>query len=159
MSKRELRWFTLVSFLLGMVGIVVAIMVNAAHIDLVFGSIYLVSFIGSMAGLLAVLLFLTAWILAIIKLGQLRQWTWFTLLLVTLVVFFPLGAVLLLLYLFVWLDDRPAQPAPPEQSPAYSPYYPPYAPALPAQSSEQSLYYPSPAPAPLPHAASERQLQ
>ena len=169
MSRRELRWFTLASFLLGAIGIVVAILVNAAHIDLVLGPIYLISFIGSIAGLLAILLFLTAWILAIIRLGQLGQWTWFSLLLATLVVFFPLGVVVFLLYLFIGPDARQTQPALPAQSPAYLPYYPPQAPAplpyaasqpaLLAQPYEQSLHYPPSAPAPLPHTASERPLQ
>jgi hypothetical protein len=170
MSKRELRWFTLVSFMLGAVGIVAAILVNVAHFDAIFSSFYLVSTIGTTAGLVAVLLFLTSCILAIIKLGQIRQWTWFYLLLVTLVVFFPLSTVVFLLYLFIGPDDRPALPA---QSPAYLLYYPPQAPAplppnasqhnvqpvLPAQPYEQSLRYPPYAPTPKPHPASERPLQ
>lgn len=169
MSKRELRWFTLVSFLLGMAGIVLVILVNNLRsVYFIYGSEYL-AFTGGLTCLIAGLLLLTTLILAIIRLGQLRQWTWFYLLLVTLVVFFPLSVVLFLLYLFIGPDDHPAQPAPPAQSPAYLPYYPPHAPAplphaasqpaLPAQSYEQSLHYPPYVPSPLPHAASEKQLQ
>lgn len=159
MSKRELRWFTLVSFMLGTAGIVIVVLVNnAVPINFVYGSSYL-AFTGGLTCVIAVLLLLTTCILAIIRLGQLRQWTWFYLLLVTLVVFFPLGAVLFLLYLFIGPDARQTQPALPAQTPAYLPYYPPYAPALPAQSYEQSLHYPPHAPAPLPRAASERPLR
>jgi hypothetical protein len=159
MSKRELRWFTLVSFLLGMVGLVLVIMVNNLRsIDFVYGSSYL-AFTGGLVCLVAGLLLLTTCILAIIRLGQIRQWTWFTLLLITLVAFFPLGVVVLLLYLFIGPDTLPVQPAYPNQPPTYLPSYPPYAPALPAQSYEQSLHYPPRAPAPQPHPASERRLQ
>lgn len=168
MSKRELRWFTVVSFLLGVAGIVLVILVNNLPIYFVYGSSYL-AFTGGLTCLIAGLLLLTTLILAIIMLGQLRQWTWFALLLVTLIAFFPLSVVLLLLYLFIGPEDHPEQPAQPAQSPAYVPYYPPHAPAplphaasqpaLPAQSYEQSLHYPPYVPSPLPHAASEKQLQ
>lgn len=172
MSKRELRWFTLASFLLGMAGIVLVIMVNNLRsVYFIYGSEYL-AFTGGLACVVAGLLLLTTMILAIIRLGQLRQWTWFSLLLATLIVFFPLSVVTFLLYLFIGPDAYPAQPALPAQSPTYIPYYvprapatPPYAaaqPALPAQSYEQSLHYPPRAsytPAPLPHPTSERPLQ
>ncbi len=173
MSKRELRWFTLVSFLLGMAGIVLVILVNnLSSVYFVYGSAYL-AFIGGLTCLVATLLLLTTLILAIIRLGQIRQWTWFALLLVTLVVFFPLSIVVLLLYLVIGPDALQIQPAQPSQSPAYLLYYPPQAPAplppnaahyavqpaLPAQSYEQSLHYPPHAPAPLPYTASERPLQ
>lgn len=166
MSQRELRWFTLASFLLGMIGIVTVILVNnLSSVYFIYGSAYL-AFTGGLACVVAILLLLTTLILAIIRLGQIRQWTWFSLLLVTLVAFFPLSVVVFLLYLFIGPDDRPAQPA---QSPVYVPSYPPLAsvplpyaasqPALPAQSYEQSIHYPPPAPAPLPPTASERRLQ
>ena len=169
MSKRELRWFTLVSFLLGIIGIVLVILVNNLRsVYFIYGSEYL-AFIGGLACVVAGLLLLTTCILAIIRLGQLRQWTWFYLLLVTLVVFFPLNFVLFLLYLFIGPDARQTQPALPGQSPAYLPYYTPYAPlslphnasqhVQPAHSHEQSLHYPPYAPPPLPYTDSERLLQ
>ena len=159
MSKRELRWFTLASFLLGAVGIVLVILVNNLRsVYFIYGSAYL-AFIGGLACLVAGLLLLTTLILAIIRLGQLQQWTWFTLLLATLVLFFPLGAVVFLLYLFIGPDTPQTRPALPAQSPAYLLSYPPSAPALLAQSYEQSIHYPPPAPAPMPHPASERPLQ
>ena len=173
MSKRELCWFTLASFLLGIAGIVLVILVNNLRsVYFIYGSSYL-AFTGGLACVVAVLLLLTTMILAIIRLGQLRQWAWFSLLLATLVLFFPLGVVVLLLYLFIGPDAPPAQSPLPAQSPTYVLYYPPHAPAplpphasqhnvqpvLPAQSYEQSLHYPPYAPAPLPHNASERPLQ
>jgi hypothetical protein len=169
MSQRELRWFTLVSFLLGMAGIVLVILVNnLSSVYFVYGSAYL-AFAGGLACVVAALLLLTTMILAIIRLGQIRQWTWFSLLLTSLVVFFPLGTVVLLLYLFIGPDTLPAQPTQPAQSPAYVLQYPPQAPAplpyaasqpaLPAQPYEQSIHYPPYAPAPQPHAASERPVQ
>ena len=159
MSKRELCWFTLVSFMLGAIGIVIVILVNnLSSIYFIYGSSYL-AFTGGLICLVAVLLLLTTLILAIIRLGQIRQWTWFYLLLITLVAFFPLSVVTFLLYLFIGPDALQTPLALPSQPPTYLPSYPPYAPALPAQSYEQSLHYPPSAPAPLPHPASERPLQ